>query len=168
LVFVGRNDGDLTALDSNTGDQLWSFQTGAGVNAPATTFEHKGKQKVVVYSAGNLFAGTPPGDSVWLFSLDGKMGPGSAPGSASIPSVDLEQANIEQGKTVFSTYCSQCHGKDGGGSHGVGPDIRAITSADVVAFTATEGKGKMPPFKEVLSSAQLRDVAVYVARKLDK
>ncbi|MFT7130661.1 MAG: mono/diheme cytochrome c family protein, partial [Gammaproteobacteria bacterium] len=94
--------------------------------------------------------------------------PDRAPGAASIPSVDLEQANIEEGKTVFSSYCSQCHGNDGGGSHGVGPDITAVTSADVVAFTATQGKGKMPPFKEVLSPSQLRDVAVYVAQKLGK
>ena len=32
LVFVGRNDGRLTALDSRTGARLWEFQTGAGVN----------------------------------------------------------------------------------------------------------------------------------------
>ena len=28
LLFVGRNDGRLTALDSRTGKQLWEFQTG--------------------------------------------------------------------------------------------------------------------------------------------
>ena len=122
---------------------------------------------MVVYSAGNLFAGTPSGDSVWLFSLDGKMGPGRAPGADSIPSVAVEQANIEAGKTVYSTYCSSCHGNDGGGSHGVGPNITAITSANVVALAAIEGKGKMPAFKEILSDSQLRDVAVYVTQKLE-
>ncbi len=105
---------------------------------------------------------------MWLFSLDGKMGPDSAIDSGSIPRVDVERANIEEGKMVFSTYCSQCHGNDGGGGHGVGPDITAITSADVVAFTATQGKGQMPSFAEVLSRSQLRDVAVYVAQKLGK
>ena len=30
LIFVGRNDGRLTALDSRNGDLLWEFQTGAG------------------------------------------------------------------------------------------------------------------------------------------
>ena len=34
LLFVGRNDGRLTALDSRTGKQLWEFQTGAGMHAP--------------------------------------------------------------------------------------------------------------------------------------
>jgi alcohol dehydrogenase (cytochrome c) len=75
LVFVGRNDGRLTALDSSDGTKLWEFQTGAGMNAPVSVFEHGGKQYVVAYSAGNLFAGSTKGDSVWLFSLDGHLDP---------------------------------------------------------------------------------------------
>ena len=73
LVFVGRSDGRLTALDSRNGEQLWAFQTGAGMNAPVSVFEHSGKQYVVAYSAGNMFAGSPRGDSVWLFALDGTL-----------------------------------------------------------------------------------------------
>ena len=46
LVFVGRSDGRLTALDSSDGKKLWEFQTGAGMNSPATSFEHNGKQYV--------------------------------------------------------------------------------------------------------------------------
>jgi hypothetical protein len=34
-----------------------------------------GKQYVVAYSAGNLFAGSAKGDSVWLFALDGTLEP---------------------------------------------------------------------------------------------
>jgi quinohemoprotein ethanol dehydrogenase len=75
LLFVGRGDGRLTALDSRNGMLLWQFQTGAGVNAPPSVFEHRGQQHVVVVSAGSAFAGSPRGDSVWLFSLQGQMGP---------------------------------------------------------------------------------------------
>ena len=75
LLFVGRNDGRLTALDSATGKQLWEFQTGAGMHAPVSTFEHKGKQYVLAYSAGGALIGSARGDSVWLFGLEGKMGP---------------------------------------------------------------------------------------------
>ncbi|HLF10231.1 MAG TPA: PQQ-binding-like beta-propeller repeat protein, partial [Gammaproteobacteria bacterium] len=75
LVFVGRNDGRLTALDSSNGAKLWEFQTGAGMNSPAAVFEHRGKQHIVAYSAGNLFAGSVKGDSVWLFALDGTLEP---------------------------------------------------------------------------------------------
>jgi alcohol dehydrogenase (cytochrome c) len=73
LVFVGRNDGRLTALDSSDGRKLWEFQTGAGMNAPVSVFAHDGKQYVVAYSAGNMFAGSAKGDSVWLFALDGTL-----------------------------------------------------------------------------------------------
>jgi len=75
LVFVGRNDGRLTALDSLNGKLLWEFQTSAGVNAPASVFEYEGEEYVVAYSAGNLFAASPRGDSIWLFSLKGMMNP---------------------------------------------------------------------------------------------
>jgi quinohemoprotein ethanol dehydrogenase len=73
LVFVGRSDGRFTSLDSSTGKRLWEFQTGAGVNAPASVFEYEGEQYVVAYSAGNLFAGSTRGDSLWLFSLKGTL-----------------------------------------------------------------------------------------------
>ncbi len=73
LLFIGRGDGRLTALDSSTGDLLWEFQTGAGLNAPVSIFEHEGEQYVVAYSAGSRFAGSPRGDSVWVFSLGGTL-----------------------------------------------------------------------------------------------
>ena len=73
LLFTGQGDGRLMALDSSDGSVLWEFQTGAGLNAPVSSFEHNGEQHIIAYSAGNLFAGTPRGDSLWLFSLSGTM-----------------------------------------------------------------------------------------------
>ena len=73
LVFVGRNDGRLTALNSSNGQRLWEFQTGAGVNAPASVFEYEGEEYVAVYSGGSLFAGATRGDSIFLFSLKGAL-----------------------------------------------------------------------------------------------
>ena len=73
LVFVGRNDGRLTALDKRNGKRLWEFQTDGGVNAPASTFEHEGKQYVVVLAGGTALAGSKRSDGVWLFSLNGTL-----------------------------------------------------------------------------------------------
>ena len=73
LVFTGRNDGRLTALNSSNGKRLWEFQTGAGMNSPVSIFEYEGEEYVVAYSAGSLFAATTRGDSVWLFSTKGTM-----------------------------------------------------------------------------------------------
>jgi outer membrane protein assembly factor BamB len=77
LVFVGRNDGRLTALNSSDGQRLWEFQAGAGVNAPVAVFEYEGDQYVVAYSGGSTFAPASRGDSLFLFSLKGTLTSGS-------------------------------------------------------------------------------------------
>jgi quinohemoprotein ethanol dehydrogenase len=73
LVFVGHNDGRLIAYDVEDGEELWSFQTGAGANAPATVFEYKGTEYVAFYAGGNSLMGTEHDDNLWLFSLDGEI-----------------------------------------------------------------------------------------------
>jgi quinohemoprotein ethanol dehydrogenase len=95
LVFVGRNDGRFTALDKANGRQLWEFETDAGVHAPATTFEHLGRQYVVVHSGGSFFPGTKHGDGLWLFSLDGQLttsGGSPASGPAGAPAAPRTEA----------------------------------------------------------------------------
>jgi quinohemoprotein ethanol dehydrogenase len=90
LVFVGRNDGRLTALNSYNGQRLWEFQTGAGVNAPASVFEYEGDEYVAVYSGGSLFAGAPRGDSIFLFSLKGALTPSSGNSSQTLAAPPAE------------------------------------------------------------------------------
>jgi alcohol dehydrogenase (cytochrome c) len=75
LVFVGHNDGRLIAYHARDGEQLWEFQTGAGANATATVFERNGNQYVMLVAAGSALGGTTHGDNVWLFGLDGDLGP---------------------------------------------------------------------------------------------
>ena len=41
LVFVGRGDGRITALDWSNGKRFWEFQTDGGVNAPTSTFARR-------------------------------------------------------------------------------------------------------------------------------
>jgi alcohol dehydrogenase (cytochrome c) len=53
LVFYGDSAGNLVALDARTGENVWHFQTGAGISAPPVTFEFEGKQYISVAS-GNL------------------------------------------------------------------------------------------------------------------
>jgi alcohol dehydrogenase (cytochrome c) len=79
LVFVGEANGNFDAFDAKTGDRLWQFQTGAGVNAPAMTYEIDGKQYIAVAAGGNFQLNFPRGDALWVFSLDGTLGPVAAP-----------------------------------------------------------------------------------------
>jgi quinohemoprotein ethanol dehydrogenase len=167
LVFVGRNDGRLTALSSGDGTKLWEFQTGAGMNSPATVFEHRGKQYVVAYSAGNLFAGSPKGDSVWLFGLDGTLEPAAPAGAAMRFTREAEgTADPDAGKAVYENACTFCHGEQGDGGHGGGKSLADARRADVVILVVSEGRNEMPPFGASLTPEQIRDVAAYVATKL--
>jgi quinohemoprotein ethanol dehydrogenase len=79
LVFAGEADGNFDAYDAKTGNQLWQFQTGAGANAPAISYEIDGTQYIAVSSGGNFQLNYPRGDTLWVFSLDGTVGPAEAP-----------------------------------------------------------------------------------------
>jgi alcohol dehydrogenase (cytochrome c) len=167
LTFVGRNDGRLTALDSSTGAKLWEFQTGAGMNAPVSVFEHSGRQYVAAYSAGNLFAGSAKGDSVWLFGLDGTLPPAAPPGSAMLFTREAEStADPAAGQTVYATACVFCHGEQGEGGHGGGKALAAATNPDLIVQIVSEGRNAMPPLGSALTPEQIRDVAAYVATEL--
>jgi quinohemoprotein ethanol dehydrogenase len=169
-VFTGRNDGRFVALDSRNGDVRWEFQTGAGVNATASIFNYKGHQKVAIVSAGNNFAGSPTGDSLWLFSLQGTLPPSEPPQAlaARATAVSLKGGNAVAGAAVFAQVCAPCHGEEGKGGHGGGPDITQVTVPELVASTVIAGKNNMPPFAAALSFAQIRDVAEFVASTLGK
>jgi alcohol dehydrogenase (cytochrome c) len=48
LVFLGHIDGTFSAYDARTLKELWSFNVGTGINAPAITYAVNGKQYVAV------------------------------------------------------------------------------------------------------------------------
>jgi alcohol dehydrogenase (cytochrome c) len=171
LVFVGRNDGRMQALNSDTGLPLWEFQTGAGMNATASTFEHAGKQYVVAYSAGNALVGATRGDSVWLLSLDGTMPPAAPRDSetrttAVGPSGEAVTAVAVDGGEVFRQACVACHGEDGRGGHGGGAPLDLVTDAALVVGTVRDGRGNMPPLGGALTPEQIEAVADYVVTEL--
>ena len=79
LLFHGQSDGLLVAHDATTGEPLWQFQTGAGADAPVSTFEVDGEQYVAILAGGNQYMGTQPGDNLWAFKLGGNVPPLPAP-----------------------------------------------------------------------------------------
>ncbi|RGP38058.1 PQQ-dependent methanol/ethanol family dehydrogenase [Pseudotabrizicola alkalilacus] len=50
LVFTGTPEGEFLALDDETGEVLWSFQTGSGIVGQPITWEQDGEQFVSVIS----------------------------------------------------------------------------------------------------------------------
>jgi len=69
LVFQGESDGHLTAFDSETGEVVWQFNTGAGVNAPPIAFRLDGEEFIAVAAGGTSLWGSPKGDAVFVFGL---------------------------------------------------------------------------------------------------
>lgn len=55
LVFAGSGEGNFFALDAETGDPLWQFQTGGGVRSNPIAFTIDGKQHIAVSSGQALF-----------------------------------------------------------------------------------------------------------------
>jgi alcohol dehydrogenase (cytochrome c) len=69
LVFTGEGGGDFSAFDAKTGEKLWSFNCGAGVNAPPVTYEIDGKQYIAVAAGGSQIWGFRQGGAVIVFGL---------------------------------------------------------------------------------------------------
>jgi len=69
LVFMGEGNGWFDAFNSKTGDKLWRFNLGAGVNAPPITYQVNGEQYIAVAAGGNFQMTYPYGDTVAIFKL---------------------------------------------------------------------------------------------------
>lgn len=176
LLFVGRNDGRLTALDADTGMKLWEFQTGAGMNAPAISFERDGRQYIAAYSGGNLFQGSARGDSLWLFSLDGQMEettpgdtlPAMSGGAGAAETVVFAdgEPDYAAGEGLYKQTCLPCHGEDGLGGHNNALPLNNLTDIRDVITIASTGRNNMPNFTGALTPEQIRDIAGFVVDRL--
>lgn len=79
VVFSGQATGEFEAFDADTGQKLWQFQTGSGVEGQPVTWQQDGVQYVavtsghggayVVYSGDERLANVPSGGSLWVFAL---------------------------------------------------------------------------------------------------
>lgn len=154
LVFVGRNGGGLEAYDAANGKRLWSFQTGA--NSTVTSFERDGKQYLAFIAGGNALAASAHGDNLWLFSLDGRLGPAKAGGAGAGVGHAGESAttgDAARGEQVFADNCSGCHGLGGEGANG-GPTLVGVTDRAAALRQVRNGGGGMPAFGGTLSDQE--------------
>ena len=109
LVFHGEPDGTAQAYDGKTGELLWQWQTGAGADAPAITYEIDGTQ-YVAFAVGGVSIQTTSANSdmIWVFSLKGTPGdrlaiPGANAAEASSASAGRWRAPARSRSTATAT-----------------------------------------------------------------
>jgi len=79
VVFTAQLTGEFEAFDANSGQKLWQFKTGSGIEGQPVTWQQDGVQYVAVSSGYggvySLFSGdarlasVPAGGSLWVFAL---------------------------------------------------------------------------------------------------
>ncbi|HEY3653921.1 MAG TPA: PQQ-binding-like beta-propeller repeat protein [Steroidobacteraceae bacterium] len=77
VVFMGEGNGWFDAFNAKTGERVWRYNLGAGVNAPPITYQVNGEQYVAVAAGGNFQLTFPYGDTVAIFKLPSTAGAGS-------------------------------------------------------------------------------------------
>ena len=82
----------------------------------------------------------------------------------------------QSGSEIFSSKCAMCHGADGLATGTMGkmmkipsfkdPTLVKAPDSELIEAT-TNGKGKMPEYKDKLTAAQIKEVVAYI-RTLQK
>jgi alcohol dehydrogenase (cytochrome c) len=69
LVFMGEGNGWFDAFNATSGERVWRYNLGAGVNAPPVTYQVNGEQYIAVAAGGNFQLTYPYGDALAIFKL---------------------------------------------------------------------------------------------------
>jgi len=182
LVFQGNADGELVAYNAESGVRLWSAKTQTGVLAPPITYSVDGEQYVAVVAGWGAIWGNFLGavlnaqgekrniSRILAFKIGGTE---ELPPIAEVASLPLPpdnfgtEAQIEKGASLYTRYCSSCHGV-GAISGGVVADVRhstMISSAEAFQSVVLEGafldKG-MAAFAPVLSEEDAEAVRAFI------
>ena len=84
--------------------------------------------------------------------------------------VGLSLASAQDAAATYKGKCAMCHGADGKGSamglkmgaHDfASPDVKKETDAQLTEIV-TNGKGKMPAYKDKLKDTDIKDLVAYI------
>jgi quinohemoprotein ethanol dehydrogenase len=189
LVFMGTGRGQLAAFNAATGEKLWSFYAGLGINAAPITYVVDGIQYISVLvgygGSPNYFAKVA--NYGWHFNeqprrlLTFALGkqiplPIGTPPRFTILAVDdatlaISATQAKSGAKVYALRaCARCHGLNLENAASFAPDLRESTAAvDWNAFSAVVREGAlvaegMPRFDD-LTDDELRALYMYVRQQ---
>lgn len=185
LVFQGNGEGYFAAYDAKTGKNLWTSPfMSSGIVAAPMTYSIDGVQYVTVavgwggilpLNLGELLEGgaRPAVNRIVTFKLGGSTDLPSvdhAMPPLNPPPLDASEADVNDGRVLFHTFCWMCHG-DTAVNHGPTPDLRyspMIGTAEGFSAFVLSGAGVergMPEFTKELSPADAEKVRAYLIKR---
>lgn len=185
LVFQGQLDGEFSAYDAATGEELWSHALKAGAASGPATYAVDGQQYVTITTGwGSAFAlangyafetKLPPAlGRVVTFRLGGTAEIPD-PQYTAVPRIPKAEtfgteAMLAEGAELYAKQCGVCHGALGISS-GVLPDLRWSTlSANAEGWRSVVIGGDlaargMVSFSEVITPAEAESIRAYVVEQ---
>jgi quinohemoprotein ethanol dehydrogenase len=178
LVFQGTADGRFLAYSADKGEKLWEISLGTGIIASPVTYELDGVQYVSIMAGwGGAFALTggdgkgaaPAAGRLLTFSLNGKLALPefvAQKRAVTLIGVTASPETIEAGQTLFSQWCSVCHGIGAAGG-GATADLRYSNASvfdkyrEIVLEGKYQGMG-MPSLKAWLTAEDVDAIRAYV------
>jgi PQQ-dependent dehydrogenase (methanol/ethanol family) len=142
VMFIGQPDGNLVAFDLNSGQQLWQFQTGAGVHTSPITYSINGVQYVAVFAGGNSTPyASPTGDNLWAFKLGGTVPPAATPTPPSIrqPITATAVAGSTVANTILLGRTSATSAESTTNQNAMYPQNLVVPVGTTVTFTNPAG-----------------------------
>jgi quinohemoprotein ethanol dehydrogenase len=188
LVFQGSAEGRFEAYAADTGERLWSVQTGSAINAAPASYSLGGKQFVLIpigaggglqflYPQMHSTAESNGPTRLLAFSLDGSTGmPAPAAGYPSLPDQPVLEATaetVEIGRQLYAGACQFCHGSKAvtrfGGSV---PDLRYATKETHatwhgIVIGGSKSASGMPAIElEIEESEAIRSYVLSLSEKI--
>ena len=189
LVFQGTGSGQFTALDAETGEELWSTHVQTGVIAAPISYAVDGEQHVaIVVGTGGSWGVIGGASNMKGYALPNKSrllvyklgGAGTLPAAPVFerpammpPPATASEETIAMGAPLYETHCGSCHGAGVVGT-GILPDLRRSSYlhdpeawVQVVVGGALEPNG-MASFAPVMNAEQAQAVRAYVVMRANQ
>jgi alcohol dehydrogenase (cytochrome c)/quinohemoprotein ethanol dehydrogenase len=167
LVFQGTTPRNLTAFRADTGEKVWSADTGVSISAGSISYEVGGTQYVAAVGAGQ---GSNPARLV-VYKMGGAatlppFAPPAPPAAFTPPAKFGTDAQLARGKELYTQNCTICH--EGGRGMGGFPDLTRtpmMQSAEVFKAIVYDGaltENGMLSFKKTLTPEDVEAVRAHI------
>ncbi|TAJ95287.1 MAG: PQQ-dependent dehydrogenase, methanol/ethanol family [Gammaproteobacteria bacterium] len=176
LVFQGAQQQTFAAFRADTGEQVWSTPTQAGIVGSAASYSIDGAQYIAVVAGqgggfGPASYWAPNYARLLVYKLGGKATlperVSYTPPALNPPANFGDAALLARGETHYNAHCASCHGNSGRVSS-LFPDLRYATALGepelfkVIVIDGALTDNGMVSFRESLTPEDAEAIRAYV------